>query len=387
MRRKRIIEAAELIGIFGAIAALVVYPKESVDAAKNGISLCLNAIVPSLFPFFVLSTLIVRTDVTRHLSRALGRVMRPLFNVGGSCSAAFVLGFVGGYPVGAKTVISLYENGSCTKTEAERLLSFCNNSGPAFIFGVVGAGVFGSGKVGLLLYLAHTAASVLVGVLFRFYGRSRAEDVRKPRTAKPMRFLPAFSESVGTAFTSTLNICGFVIFFTVLIKLLFISGALPWAARLVGELLAPFGMTAPWAERMLTGVIEISSGVWTLRGAEGQIASSVAMAAFMLGWAGLSVHSQVLSFIGESGLSVRTYIAGKLLQGAVSAAIIFGLGKLAAFGVPASALYAEEVYKLSEVTFFRAFVVSCVGSGVVFALLLGIVWFAYRRDMKRNGML
>ena len=71
--------------------------------------------------------------------------------------------------MGARTAIALYEKGQCSKTEAERLLAFCNNSGPAFIFGVVGAGVFASGKIGLLLYLIHLLASLCVGVLFRFY--------------------------------------------------------------------------------------------------------------------------------------------------------------------------------------------------------------------------
>ncbi len=94
--------------------------------------------------------------------------MRPLFHVSGACASAFALGFIGGYPVGAKTAISLYENGMCTKTEAERLLAFCNNSGPAFILGVVGAGVFASSRVGVLLYLAHAAASICIGILFRF---------------------------------------------------------------------------------------------------------------------------------------------------------------------------------------------------------------------------
>ena len=160
------------------VAALVLFPKESIAAASNGLSLCLNVIIPSLFPFFVLSTLIVQLGIARHFGRVLEPVMRTLFNVSGACSAAFVMGFIGGYPVGAKTVIALYENGSCSKAEAERLLSFCNNSGPAFILGVVGAGVFSSSAVGLLLYLTHTLASVCVGLIFPPLGRGKE---RRPR--------------------------------------------------------------------------------------------------------------------------------------------------------------------------------------------------------------
>ena len=113
--------------------------------------------------------------------------MRPLFNVGGAASAAFVLGFIGGYPIGAKSVITLYKNGSITKSEAERLLSFCNNSGPSFILGVVGAGVFSSGKVGFLLYAAHAAASVCIGVLFRNWGGNQRVHALKSESLRNTR--------------------------------------------------------------------------------------------------------------------------------------------------------------------------------------------------------
>ena len=172
----------------------------------------------------------VELGLAGYLGRLLEGVMRPLFNVSGACASAFALGFIGGYPVGAKTAISLYEKGMCTKTEAERLLAFCNNSGPAFILGVVGAGVFASSRVGVLLYLAHAAASVCIGVLFRFYKagpRSAAGEMRPQPRFQARRFTAAFTGSIKNSFLSTLNICAFVVFFTVVIKLLFLSGFLP----------------------------------------------------------------------------------------------------------------------------------------------------------------
>jgi sporulation integral membrane protein YlbJ len=361
-----------MLALAAAVTALVIFPKESTAAARDGLTLCANVIIPSLFPFFVLSTLVVETGVTSRLGRLLEPVMRPLFGVGGECVAAFALGFIGGYPVGAKTVIALYDSGGCTKTEAERLLSFCNNSGPAFIFGVVGAGVFSSGKIGLMLYLAHTLASVCVGVMFRKWGGRRREGTRGTRLpqAAPKRFMAAFTDSVKSSFSSTLNICGFVIFFTVFIKMLFLSGAIPALAGLIGRVFSPLGLDSAWSERLLTGLIEISSGVWTLKGAEGQLAGGVAMAAFMLGWAGLSVHSQVLSFIGESGLSVRTYIMGKFLQGVISAGLIFLLSRLFVLSAPASYL-ADQVTVFASVGFLHAAAISCTGAAALFAVFAG----------------
>ena len=282
--RQRVREVLLGAALLCATLALLLYPSDAIQAAKDGLLLCYNVIIPSLFPFFVLSSLVVELGLAGYLGRLLEGIMRPVFNVSGACACAFALGFIGGYPVGAKTAIRLYETGMCTKTEAERLLAFCNNSGPAFILGVVGAGVFASSRVGVLLYLAHAAASVCIGVLFRFYKagpRSAAGEMRPQPRFEARRFTAAFTGSIQNSFRSTLNICAFVVFFTVAIKLLFLSGFLPALARVLGGVLAPLGMTQAWTERLLTGLIEISSGVWTLSG-DGTMAGRMSKAAFML---------------------------------------------------------------------------------------------------------
>ena len=369
--RRKIFDVLTILALFAAAAALVIFPKQSLEAAANGLDLCLNVIIPSLFPFFVLSTLIVQLGLARYFGRVLEPVMRPLFNVGGACSTAFVLGFIGGYPVGAKTVIALYESGSCTKTEAERLLAFCNNSGPAFIFGVVGAGVFSSSAVGLLLYLSHTLASVCVGILFRFWGKnSEKKENRHLAEIAVKRFTPAFVDSIKSAFQTTINICGFVIFFTIIIKILFLSGLLPLLASALGTILAPLGLNAAWAERLLTGFIELTSGVWSLQGAADELSRAMAMAAFMLGWAGLSIHCQVLSFIGDSGLSVRTYLYGKILQAGISAVFAFFMARIFVFRLPAASYLADTVTALATTDFVSALLTSLFSAGAVLLIFL-----------------
>lgn len=379
------------LGLLGSTLALMLYPQEAMQAARDGLALCYNVIIPSLFPFFVLSALIVELGLAGYLGRALEGVMRPLFRVSGSCASAFALGFIGGYPVGATTAISLYQKGMCSKTEAERLLAFCNNSGPAFILGVVGAGVFGSGRVGLLLYLAHAAASVCIGVLFRFY-KAGEDRGRKGRTAPQFhaqRFTAAFTGSIKNSFLSTLNICAFVVFFTVVIQLLSLSGILSAAAKALALLLSPAGLSAEWAEKLLVGLIELSSGVWALS-ETGALAGRLSMAAFMLGWAGVSVHCQVLSFIGGSGLSVRTYIVGKLLHGGLSALFIGALFRVFPFELSAGAYLAEQVADIATLDFHTALTISTVAAFVVWLLFFGAAAYVLRQNrsgkMVRNDV-
>lgn len=376
-------------GLVGCMAALLLYPAQAMDACREGLSLCGNVILPSLFPFFVLSSLTVELGMAARLGQLFAPVMRPLFRVPGEGAAALVLGFVGGYPVGARTTLTLYEQGVCTDAEAERMLAFCNNAGPAFILGVVGTGVFSSSRAGLLLYLTHAAASVCVGLLFRFYRpgagghRRTAGRATLPETR---RFSAAFPAAVGRSVTSVLNICAFVLFFTVFLRLLSLTGILPALAGLLGTVLAPLGFSVRLGEQLLIGLIELSSGVWSLSGTGG---GRLGLAAFMLGWAGLSVHCQVLSFVGESRLSVRPYFIGKLLHGLLSALLICLFSRLFPSAVPASYTLAEGVEALTGLDGSTALLRAAVGACLVWLLffLLCLLAILKNSGKRRKRML
>jgi sporulation integral membrane protein YlbJ len=376
-----------ILGIFLLIGtlALLFYPTQSIEAAKTGLSLCYNVIIPSLFPFFVLSSLVVELGLSVYLGRALERVMRPLFHVPGSCASAVALGFVGGYPVGAQTAIHLYEKGACTKEEAERLMAFCNNSGPAFILGVVGAGVFADSRIGIALYLAHAAASICVGVIFRFYhnkGSSRTGSARYHRI-EVTHFTTAFVTSVKNALTSTLNICAFVLFFTVVLRLLFLSGVMGFLATSISAVFSPIGFTREWAERLLTGALEISSGVWSLSGS-GSLSGRMSMASFILGWAGLSVHCQVLSFLGSSGLSPRSYLYGKILHGIISASLVAVISHVVPFQAPVSAYLSDQVDLITSMDFGSAIVISVGAAWVIFLIFFLVAAFVGRKKVEKG---
>ena len=371
------------IALLGGAAALVLWPELTMEAMRDGIRLCGNVILPSLFPFFVLSSLVVELGMSRYLGKLLEPIMVPLFRVSGSCAAALALGFIGGYPVGARTAIQLYENGQCSRTEAERLLAFCNNSGPAFILGVVGAGVFGSGRLGLLLCLTHLLASLAVGVLFRFYrpgDRPRAKG-RTPHF-QTASFPAAFTRSVTGALQSTLHICAFILFFTVLLRVLARAGILDLLSRLLCALLSPLGLTRSWAERLLTGLLEVSSGVTSLTG--GSLSGRLSMAAFMLGWAGVSVHCQVLAFLGDSGLSMRTYVAGKLLHGGLSALLTAALVRLLPLELPVSLYLAQQTETIAQLDFQRALTISAAAAWGMWLFFLALAVYMVKKSSGKN---
>lgn len=263
------------------------------------------------------------------------------------------------------------------------MLAFCNNSGPAFILGVVGTGVFGCGAAGVLLYLVHLMASLAVGMLFRFYKPSEKPQTGKSRTPQfqTTSFPKAFTSSITGALQSTINICAFILFFTVFLRIFAYTGVLNLLGRLLSTLLAPLGMNQIWAERLLTGLVEISSGVSSLT--NGPLSGRLSMAAFMLGWAGVSVHCQVLAFLGDSGLSVRTYVVGKLLHGALSALLAKLLFRAFPLSSPASFYLVEQTEAIAGLDFHQAFTVSAAASWVTWLLFLALsVWVVQKNSDK-----
>ena len=148
---------------------LIVFSNSNIAAVKNGLSLWVNNIIPSLFPFFVAVELLNHTNIPQIIGNCFQRVMRPLFNVPGIGTYALFMGIISGYPVGAKIVTDFRSKNLCTKEEGERLLTFTNNSGPLFIIGSVGIAMFKDTSIGILLLITHILACVSVALLFRFW--------------------------------------------------------------------------------------------------------------------------------------------------------------------------------------------------------------------------
>jgi len=315
-------QALPLFAALAALAALLFCAEEARRGAYAGLLLCARVIVPSLFPFFVLATLLTRLGFAEYIGVIASPVMSRLFNVSGEGAAAFVLGVSGGYPLGAATVAELYAASRVKKEEAERLLAFCDNSGPAFIVGAAGVGVFHSAAAGLLLYLTHVLSAAMVGGLVSFFGERRALPARR----KPIHFravsLPeSFAGGVRGAAATLVGICGFVVFFSALVSVL---DGLGLFGSLAGALSVRFGTELHSMRALLTGFWELGSGIGSLEGLRAT-PGNLALAAFILGWGGLSVQCQALGVLAGTDLSSRWHWAGKVLHAVLSAVLTYAV--------------------------------------------------------------
>lgn len=313
------------LAVFAALCGLFVLATASDRAAaacRTGLSLCVELILPSLFPFFVLSALLGKLGLPALLGKRLAPLGRRLFRVSGAGCTALVMGLLGGYPLGAAYIAELCESGCVDEGEAGRLLAFCNNSGPAFFLGALGTGVFRSLRCGLLLYTVHVCAALLTGLLLRGRGPSAAES--SPAAAPPLSFSRALPEAVRQAVSASLNVCGFVVCFAVFTGLMNANG---FFSLLSGRLAALSGQPLPWCRALLTGFFELGGGIGALRGLP-PTPVNLALAAGLMGWGGLSVQFQTLALIADTQIKSAPHTAGRLLSAVFGSVLALGLGRL-----------------------------------------------------------
>ena len=315
-KKQRLQDAFVLCGFLLCGAGLLCYSKAVSAAMTQALALCVQVLLPSLFPFFVLSSMVISTGVIQRLSTRLEKPFQWLFGLPGSFGAALLLGAAGGYPVGAKTIATLYQQGQCSRRDAEKALRFCNNAGPAFLISAVGASLLQDPHAGLNLYAVHVLSALIIGFIYRKntdhvkYHCITADHMRSTAT------ISLFLRAVTDAFSSFLNVSAFVLIFSVISTML---QQLP----LIDSLHCLPGGGILWYG-LLAGFLELTSGVACLT--QGGLPPSILLPAlsFLCGWGGCSVQFQTISLLHDAGLSCRQYLKSKLLQG-ILAALITGM--------------------------------------------------------------
>lgn len=292
-------------------------------------------VFPSLLPFFIVAEILISFGIVRFVGVLLEPLMRPLFNVSGAGAFAWAMGMVSGFPAGAKITARLYEDQQISKIEAERLISFTNNSNPLFIYGAVSVGFFANVKLGLLLAVSHYLGNLVVGVIMRFYKFNETKNSKRKKDKNI--FKVAFKElhstrlkekrtigsilgdAVANSIRTLLIIGGFIILFSVLNQILFALGITKvLASTLVlffHMLSLPESLTLP----LIAGLFEITQGAYlTSQVSNVSLLHQAMIVSFVLAFSGFSVQAQVASILAEAKLPFKPFFIGRVIQACFS---------------------------------------------------------------------
>lgn len=253
--------------------------------AQDGIELCIKSLIPSLFPFFLITTML-----NSRLNGQSISFLAPVCRICGiprGAESIFLLGIIGGYPVGTQCIQQSYKSGTLCKRDAVRMMGFCNNAGPAFLFGLI-SGMFTDAYITWIIWLIQILSSLLVGVLLPMKSHNKII----PSSVNAV----SVQQAMKTSIINIANICGWVIWFRVILHLLFrwVLWTLPTEGRTI-----------------IAGLLELSNGCIMLQHISNPGLRFIACSV-ITGFGGICVAMQAASITKDLGLGL--YIPGKLLQ-------------------------------------------------------------------------
>ncbi len=293
----------------------------SAEAVRTGLQLSFVTAIPALFPFFIAGALLVDSGLAALLGSVFSAPMRRLYGVSGIGATALLLGLTGGYPVGAQAVCKLYQTRQISSAEAERLLGFCNNTGPAFILGVAGIGVCGSARTGMVLYGIHAVSALFVGVLLPH--RPLKANAPRAHAVTPLpsmqQFPACLTAAIQQALQTALLVTAFITAASLFLALLQAVGILGLLSALFAPLLRVLHAPAALTSVFLSGVFELTCGILQLPALALRQRILLPILSFLLAFGGISVHFQTLALLKPLGLSARLHTRGKLLHGMLAA--------------------------------------------------------------------
>jgi sporulation integral membrane protein YlbJ len=319
--------------------AIIAFPSDSFSASKEGLRVWWEIVFPALLPFFVAAEVLMGLGVVHMLGVLLEPLMRPLFRVPGVGAFAVAMGLASGYPIGAKITATLRSQGMCSRVEAERLISISNTADPLFMAGAVAVGMFAQARLGIVLALSHYAASILLGLVMRFYGSDEQGARPTPKPRSPGMLKRALNELVSAreadgrpigrllgdavkdSVSTLLLIGGFIMVFSVITRIMSLVGIVHALAAPLTLVLKPLKVEASLLDPLLEGLFEITIGCEEASRASASLYSKIVVCSAIIGWSGLSVHAQVASLIHKTDIRLHAYMCSRVLHAALAAAM------------------------------------------------------------------
>jgi len=336
MKNKIIPIFVYMFPVFAIILCL--FAKETSQVAKNAIYLCLDIVIPSLFPFFVISKVIIPYISLFPCPKIIKRFIERIFYLPYYTVFIILLGFISGYPSGAKMTRDMLDEKLIDSKQASKLLPMANNSSPLFIVGTIGAGLFKSVKLGVFLLIIHWISGLTTAIIIGrlVYGKRNYNSVLngEERNKEYIKITPAtvslpalIASSIEEAAILCIKVSGYIVFFAVISELLSLLGVFSLLAGFFGLLFtrgSQAALSSEFITAILKGLMEITSGaqaVYNLKNM--QLNIQLAVISIIFGFAGFSVHTQIMGIMKGTGCKYRVLFLGKLLHGIIAGILTF----------------------------------------------------------------
>ena len=291
-----------IIAIFLFFSFMLCFPNKTFTGASNGLLLWFQIILPTLLPFIILSNLLVYSHALDYISHFLGPVFCRLFHVSKPACHVILMGFLCGYPMGAKSINDLMTCNYISRTEAQYLLSFCNNASPMFMISFIVSSTFSDMTYTLGTLCILMMSPILCSFLFRLYYKIPNIPFEKNSSQKKS-FIFDFSimeKSIMNAFETITKIGGYIILFSIL-YLYFAD--------------SPINYISP--------ILEISTGIPAIMKGQIPFEISYILVLSLTSFGGICAIAQTGAMLKENKLSIFPYIIQKLITAMVTSLLAY----------------------------------------------------------------
>ncbi|WP_442950652.1 sporulation integral membrane protein YlbJ [Paenibacillus sp. FJAT-27812] len=328
---------------------MTVFPTETLHSSLRGLSIWWQVLFPALFPFFVISELLLGIGIVHFFGKLLDPLMRPLFRLPGIGGFVITMGYISGYPVGARLTAQLWEQRLVNRAEGERLVAFTTTSDPIFLIGAVSIGFFQNVALAPVLAAAHYGGGLIIGLLMRFHdrhappssvdkNRAVAGEARKRRPSRIAEALKAMhdarlldgrglgrllQDAIQSALKLMIVVGGLVVFFSVVMEMLTHAGIVEAMIEALRYLFNAIGLPEKLADAGIYGLFEVTLGARAAGTAGTGLMHQAAIAAWVLSWGGISVHAQIASLLSKTDMRYRPLMLARLLHGFIAMALVY----------------------------------------------------------------
>ena len=314
--KQKTISLSIILVLVTTTCLFLIYSNEVMETVTFSISIWKDNLLPSLFPFFIISELLIHYGFIELLSDSLYKIMNRLFHLPGEASFVIIGSLISGFPSSSKYINELLEKKKISIKDAEYLLKFNHFSNPLFVIGTIGVLLLNNRKIGLLILLVHIITNFLIAIIFRpkesinsynntsFF--SGINKMNKKRIDNNSSFVTILTNSIFKTFKTLLLLLGIITFFLIINTL--IKQILP-----TNELISS----------IISGLLEMTGGIRNVSSLNIPINIKASIITFFISFGGFSIHMQVMSILSNTKVRYFPYFISRLLHGILSSSIIY----------------------------------------------------------------
>jgi len=287
------------------------------NAVIYSFDIWVNNLIPSMFPFFVLSEILINYGFVELISELFKPIFQKLFKMNSNAAFIFIMSMLSGFPSNAKYTRQLYMDGKLTDKEATKILMFSHFSNPLFILGTISITFLNSKKLGLIVLISHYISNIIIGILFRNYNKT---DIIKEKYSfknvilsmhnKRINNNKSFGCIITNALTNSINtlllILGVVTTFLII-------------TTIIDNNFHPDLLT----KTFLSGFLEMTQGLKHISLLNTTKEFKTILITSILSFGGLSVHTQILSIISDTKIKYKPFLLARLIHVVISSIICF----------------------------------------------------------------